>query len=106
MEQQNNLQKIFSLQFHDIQRQNIVRPHEIKFEKKDFAPSINNDQLLDRIRGSIVGMATGDALGAHVEFRPRAFLVENPVKELESGGTWGLDKGQVNTFLFSFEIVI
>ena len=40
-------------------------------------------------------MSLGDALGAHVEFRPRDFLVEHPVTDLESGGTWGLEKGQV-----------
>jgi hypothetical protein len=40
-------------------------------------------------------MALGDALGAHVEFRPHQYLVENPVTELEGGGTWGLKQGQV-----------
>jgi hypothetical protein len=40
-------------------------------------------------------MALGDALGAHVEFRPHAYLKAHPVKDLEGGGTWGLEKGQV-----------
>lgn len=54
-----------------------------------------NSNLLDRIHGSMVGMALGDSIGAHVEFRSREYLMKNPVKELEGGGTWGLQKGQV-----------
>ncbi|CAF3116268.1 unnamed protein product [Rotaria sp. Silwood2] len=42
-------------------------------------------------------MTLGDALGAHVEFRPRDYLIANPVIDLESGGTWGLSKGQFDT---------
>ncbi|CAF2418873.1 unnamed protein product [Rotaria sp. Silwood2] len=62
--------------------------------------------IMDRIHGSMIGMALGDAVGAHVEFRPRQYLVQNPVTELEGGGTWGLKKGQVifysdQFFLFS-----
>ncbi|CAF3817867.1 unnamed protein product, partial [Rotaria sp. Silwood1] len=53
-----------------------------------------NEKLLDRICGSLIGMALGDALGAHVEFRPHEYLLANPVKDLEGGGTWGLKKGQ------------
>jgi ADP-ribosylglycohydrolase len=51
--------------------------------------------ILDKIQGSLIGMALGDALGAHVEFRPYQYLLANPVKDLEGGGTWGLRKGQV-----------
>ena len=40
-------------------------------------------------------MALGDALGAHVEFRPYQYMIGNPVTDLEGGGTWGLEKGQV-----------
>jgi len=58
---------------------------------------------LDRVQGSIIGMALGDAVGAHVEFRPQAFLEKNPVQDLRGGGTWGLEKGQV-TFLYEFFI--
>ena len=50
----------------------------------------------DRIFGSLIGLALGDALGAHVEFRPRQYLVDNPVTDLQAGGTWGLRKGQVS----------
>lgn len=53
--------------------------------------------VLDRIQGSMIAMALGDALGAHVEFRPHEYMVHHPVKDLEGGGTWGLEKGQVNT---------
>ncbi|CAF1192590.1 unnamed protein product [Rotaria magnacalcarata] len=53
-----------------------------------------NDEILNRIQGSMIGMALGDALGAHVEFRPRQYLVANPVTDLEFGGTLGLTKGQ------------
>jgi ADP-ribosyl-[dinitrogen reductase] hydrolase len=55
-------------------------------------------ELLDRIQGSIIGMALGDALGAHVEFRPYQYMKDHPVTELEGGGTWGLEKGQVLLF--------
>ncbi|CAF3839632.1 unnamed protein product [Rotaria sp. Silwood1] len=57
-------------------------------------PSPIDEAMLDRIHGSMIGMALGDALGAHVEFRPRQYLVENPVVDLKGGGTWGLEKGQ------------
>lgn len=59
-------------------------------------PTLDDAELLDQITGSMLGMAIGDALGAHVEFRPHEYLVEHPVTELDSGGTWGLAKGQVN----------
>jgi len=67
--------------------------------------STRDETLLDRIKGSMIGMAVGDALGAHVEFRPYEFLQANPVTDLGSGGTWGLEKGQVyQHFSFSFHL--
>ena len=33
-----------------------------------------------------------DALGAYVEFQPYDFLVDNPVTDFSSGGTWVLTK--------------
>ncbi|CAF3831857.1 unnamed protein product [Rotaria sordida] len=42
----------------------------------------------------MLGMALGDIIGAHVEFRPREYLRQYPVTELKGGGTWGLKKGQ------------
>ena len=47
---------------------------------------------LDRYRGSILGLAAGDALGAPVEFkRPGSF---KPVSGMTSGGAFGLTAGQ------------
>ena len=60
-------------------------------------PDKIDEKLLDRIQGSIFGTALGDALGAHVEFRPRQYMRQYPVKELQGGGTWGLATGQVLT---------
>ncbi|CAF4454004.1 unnamed protein product [Rotaria sp. Silwood2] len=53
-----------------------------------------DDDILDHVQGSMVGMALGDALGAPVEFRPRQYLKEHPVRDLVGGGTCGLKKGQ------------
>ncbi|CAF1097386.1 unnamed protein product, partial [Didymodactylos carnosus] len=82
-------------QFHDADQKSIKKPDELGIDAKNYPPAKMNDDLLDRIQGSIFGMALGDALGAHVEFRPHSYLVANPVKELLGGGTWGLQKGQV-----------
>lgn len=60
--------------------------------------------LLDRIEGSLIGLAIGDALGAHVEFRPRHYLIEHPVVGYQAGGTWGLSKGQVFIHFLIFQM--
>ncbi|CAF3823727.1 unnamed protein product [Rotaria sp. Silwood1] len=52
------------------------------------------ENIVDRIKGSMFGLAVGDALGARVEFRPHSYMTANPVKDLEGGGTWGLQRGQ------------
>ncbi|CAF4030324.1 unnamed protein product, partial [Adineta steineri] len=39
-------------------------------------------------------MSLSDTFRTHVEFRPRKFLLEHPVEDLQGGGTWGLEKGQ------------
>lgn len=76
----------------------IVKPDELENGMID-PPEDIDDEIFDGIHGSMIGMALGDALGAHVEFRPHQYMVENPVSNLESGGTWGLQKGQVNSKL-------
>ncbi|CAF1087498.1 unnamed protein product [Rotaria sordida] len=81
------------LQYHQNGTKLIRQPHELTENMQD-PPKDINDDILNRIQGSIVGMALGDALGAHVEFRPREFLLKYPVVDLEGGGTWGLTKGQ------------
>ncbi|CAF1501609.1 unnamed protein product [Didymodactylos carnosus] len=72
-----------------------VRPADIQYEKPPSSNNPENDmRLFDKIHGSMIGMAIGDALGAHVEFRPRAYLEQNPVSDMQGGGTWGLKAGQ------------
>ncbi|CAF0962862.1 unnamed protein product [Adineta ricciae] len=67
-------------------------PHEIALNPP---PNIGiQGAQVRRFIGSIVGLAVGDALGAHVEFRPYEYLVSNPVKDMKGGGTWGLKAGQ------------
>ena len=88
------------LQYHDLQHESIKKPNEIENEMED-PPTKSNQTILDRIQGSMIGMALGDALGAHVEFRPRNYLLQHPVTELQGGGTWGLAIGQVLYPVFS-----
>lgn len=94
-----------ALHFHDQAKEKIKKPDENENEMPE-APNSVDEEILDRIKGSMIGMALGDALGAHVEFRPRQYLVANPVKDLEGGGTWGLQKGQVEFSSFSFRSFI
>lgn len=54
---------------------------------------LTDSEILPRIQGSLIGLAVGDALGAHVEFRPKAYLDSHPVTDMEGGGTWGLQAG-------------
>ncbi len=86
------------LQFHDKNQQSIKKPNELENEMREPPGPINQNKL-NRVQGSMIGMALGDALGAHVEFRPHEYMVQNPVTDLEGGGTWGLQKGQVLSFL-------
>ena len=50
--------------------------------------------ITNRITGSLVGLAVGDALGASVEFRPHEYLLAHPIQDMMPGGTWGLRAGQ------------
>ena len=79
-------------QYHYGGDQCIKKPDEVEMNE----PAVSIDKkILDRIQGSMIGLALGDALGAHVKFRSRQYLIEHPVTDLESGGAWGLSKGQV-----------
>ncbi|WP_176720776.1 ADP-ribosylglycohydrolase family protein, partial [Pseudomonas sp. BIOMIG1BDMA] len=48
--------------------------------------------LLDRYRGSLLGLACGDAVGTSVEFKPRGSFP--PVTDLQGGGPFNLKPGQ------------
>lgn len=48
--------------------------------------------LSDRYRGSLLGLACGDALGTTVEFKPRGSFPE--VTDMTGGGPFNLKPGQ------------
>lgn len=50
------------------------------------------EKSLDRARGSLVGLACGDAVGAAVEFKPRGTF--EPVIDMRGGGKFRLEPGQ------------
>ncbi|MBQ6006794.1 MAG: ADP-ribosylglycohydrolase family protein [Selenomonadaceae bacterium] len=45
------------------------------------------------LKGMLLGLATGDALGVPVEFFSRRRLKADPVKNMRSGGSWEQDAG-------------
>jgi ADP-ribosylglycohydrolase len=47
----------------------------------------------ERITGSFIGLAAGDALGLPVEFEPRKARAADPVLGMRGGGTWKLEPG-------------
>ena len=49
-------------------------------------------QILDRFRGALVGLATGDAVGTTVEFSPRGTF--EPVTDMVGGGPFRLEPGE------------
>ncbi|CAF3631748.1 unnamed protein product [Rotaria socialis] len=79
--------------YHDNNQQTICKPNELESFLCN-PPQPVDRKLLNRILGSLIGLALGDALGAHVESKPHEYMIEHPVKELDGGGTWGLAKGQ------------
>ncbi|CAF4091901.1 unnamed protein product, partial [Rotaria sordida] len=79
--------------FKDQEGTTIIKPNEYEAYLTE-PPETIDESILNRIKGSIFGLILGDALGAHVEFRPHSYLVANPVTDLQGGGTWGLEKGQ------------
>ncbi|CAF3041249.1 unnamed protein product [Rotaria sp. Silwood2] len=80
-------------QFHQNSGKSIMTPKDLQTIMQDPPGNIDN-AILNCVQGSMIGMALGDALGAHAEFRPRQYMMEHPVRDLEGGGTWGLAKGQ------------
>lgn len=63
-----------------------------------YPPLQMDEKVSDRIAGSLLGLALGDALGAPVSYHEYEILKNNPVTDMSSGGTWGLEKGQVILF--------
>jgi ADP-ribosyl-[dinitrogen reductase] hydrolase len=49
-------------------------------------------QLIDRIRGALLGLAVGDAVGTSVEFKPRGSFAS--VTDMTGGGPFGLNAGE------------
>lgn len=89
------------LQFHDKTKQ-IKTPRDLQNDIPEPPKSVD-ESIFDRIAGSIIGLALGDTVGACVEFRPHEYLVAHPVTDLQGGGTWGLQAGQVilSTYYYS-----
>ncbi|CAF3853179.1 unnamed protein product [Rotaria sordida] len=79
--------------FKDREGTTILKPDECEEYLTDPSEKIDK-RILDRIKGSMFGLVLGDALGAHVEFRPHSYMLANQVTDLRGGGTWGLEKGQ------------
>src|SRR4029453_10679884 len=48
--------------------------------------------LEERYRGALIGLATGDALGATLEFKPPGTF--EPISDMVGGGPFKLDPGQ------------
>jgi len=49
-------------------------------------------ELIDRYRGALMGLATGDALGTTLEFKPPGSF--EPITGIVGGGPFGLEPGQ------------
>lgn len=49
-------------------------------------------ELLDRFRGCLLGLATGDAVGTALEFQPRGSF--EPLTDMVGGGAYGLRPGE------------
>jgi ADP-ribosyl-[dinitrogen reductase] hydrolase len=53
---------------------------------------MHNNDLTDRFRGCLVGLAVGDAVGTTVEFMPPGSF--DPVTDMVGGGPFELAPGQ------------
>ncbi|MGE5239274.1 MAG: ADP-ribosylglycohydrolase family protein, partial [Chloroflexota bacterium] len=49
-------------------------------------------EILDRFKGALIGLATGDALGTTLEFSPPGTF--EPIDDMLGGGAFGLRAGQ------------
>jgi ADP-ribosyl-[dinitrogen reductase] hydrolase len=47
----------------------------------------------NKVKGCFLGLAVGDALGVPVEFKERAYLMGNPVRDMQGYGTWNQPPG-------------
>ncbi|GAC1561921.1 MAG: ADP-ribosylglycohydrolase family protein [Herpetosiphon sp.] len=59
--------------------------------------ALSPDELKDRFRGVLLGLATGDALGGPVEFMNRYEIIQKrgkPVRDMIGGGTFKLAPGE------------
>ena len=55
---------------------------------------MNRGSELDRYRGCLLGLATGDALGTTLEFRPPGSF--KPITDIVGGGPFDLEPGDVD----------
>lgn len=53
---------------------------------------MTNMQLIDRYRGCLLGLATGDAVGTTLEFKPPGTFT--PIKDMIGGGPFALEPGE------------
>ena len=66
--------------------------HESDSEKWTILADVLLMNILERYRGSLLGLAVGDALGTTLEFEaPGTF---EPIEEIEGGGPFSLARGQ------------
>ena len=65
-----------------------------RLQDEELSKLNDDDAMLSRIQGSLLGLAVGDALGAAVEFRPYSYMKSNRVTDMQGGGTWGLEAGK------------
>jgi len=69
---------------------------KVKYPKDNDLPSNQRKKFLnknpDRFHGCLLGLATGDAVGTTLEFRPKGSFP--PITDLMGGGPFGLIAGQ------------
>src|SRR5678816_1870204 len=53
---------------------------------------MSDEAMRDRVRGALIGLAVGDAVGTTVEFQPPGSFP--PVTDMIGGGPFGLQPGE------------